>query len=238
MSKYNEIFGESWVRVLKPFLKSPDWENIRAELKKSMSSMEPMYPGIDNIFRAFKLCPYDDIITVFLTTNPYDVHNDGLAFSAKSANYFEDYPPVLDTVFNAVEQDVCNGLYLNRDSDLTRWAVQGALLLNCDLTTVKGKPGEHLKLWHPMMKHIFKHMGEHNTGIIYVLIGQHAHKFAQYIHPENNEIIKLEHPMIALKKKRTWDHKEVFKRINEISTFLNNRSIDWQKNINQWDKQS
>lgn len=230
MSKYNEIFGADWVRVLKPFLQSEEWQILRTELKEA--SKGKIYPHIDDIFRAFKLCPYNELMTVFLTTNPYDVQNDGLAFSTSTTG-MDDNPKVLDCIFDAVQADYpyCNQY---KDSDLGRWAQQGVLLLNCDLTTVKGKPGAHLQMWHPMMKHIFKYLGQYNTGIIYVLIGTHAHKFSQYIIPENNDIFKLEHPMVAVKEKRAWDHKNVFKRINDIGTFLNNRSVDWSKNINKW----
>jgi uracil-DNA glycosylase len=235
MSKYNEIFGETWVRILKPFLQSQEWKEILSELKASRALK--MYPEVDDIFRAFKLCPYNKLVTVFLTTNPYDVQNDGLAFSTPDRDLFKDHPKVLDCIFDAVEQDVCDRPYLNRHSDLERWAKQGVLLLNCDLTAIKGKPGEHLKLWHPLMKALFTHMGEYNTGITYVLIGQHAQKFSRYINKDLNTVFNIEHPMIAVKEKRLWDHKNIFKEINTISKSLNNQEIDWTKNIT-WESQS
>ncbi len=236
MADYKEILGADWARILKPFLQSDEWKSIRQQLIDQNKSLEKMYPIADDIFKAFRSCPYGDMITVFLTTNPYGKDNDGLAFSAKSVDCFEDHPKVLNAVFDAVEQDVADGLYLNRESDLWRWADQGALLLNCDITSLEGKPGAHLGLWHPFMKHLFKFMGQHNTGIVYVLIGLHAHKFERYINKENNDVFLLEHPMAALKEKRPWNHQNIFSRINEISIFLNNRSIDWTQNINKWAK--
>lgn len=235
MADYTEIFGD-WARVLKPFLVSEDWKDIRRELVTHTKSLDKMYPSGDDIFKAFKSCPYNNMITVFLTTNPYGKENDGLAFSSKSTGFMADYPKPLNLIFDAVEVDVANGLYLARDPDLWRWADQGALLLNCDITTVEGNPGSHLKLWHPFMKYLMKFLGQHNTGIIYVLIGTHAHKFAQYINAKNNDIFLLEHPMTAVKEERPWRSQNIFSRINEISTLLNNRSIDWTKSINQWAK--
>jgi uracil-DNA glycosylase len=236
MANYSEILGSDWARILKPFLTSSEWTTIRNELVQQNRSLTKMYPAADDIFKAFRSCPYGEMITVFLTTNPYGKENDGLAFSNKSNDFMRDNPKVLDKIFDAVEVDVASGLYLNRDPDLFRWADQGALLLNCDLTSIEGKPGAHLKLWHPFMKHLMKFMGTYNTGIVYVLIGAHAQKFEQYINKDSNDIIKLEHPMIAVKENRPWKHENVFSRINEISKFLNNRSIDWTKTINQWDK--
>lgn len=234
MADYNEILGKDWTRILKPFLQSDEWKSIRQALVNQNKSLEKMFPGGEDIFKAFKSCPYGEMITVFLTTNPYGKENDGLAFSSKTAHFMDKYPPVLDKIFDAVEVDVADGLYLNRDSDLFRWADQGVLLLNCDLTAIEGKPGAHLKLWHPFMKYLMKFMGQYNTGIVYVLIGSHAHKFEQYINTESNDVFKLEHPMMAVKQKRPWDHQNIFSRINEISTFLNNRSIDWTKTVPQW----
>lgn len=234
MANYTEILGSDWARILKPFLQSDEWKNIRAELVKQTKSLSNMYPASDDIFKAFRSCPYGEMITVFLTTNPYGKENDGLAFSCKSNDFMRDNPKVLDKIFDAVEVDYANGLYLNRDPDLWRWADQGALLLNCDLTSIEGKPGAHLHLWHPFMKHLMQFMGKYNTGIVYVLIGSHAQKFERYINTEANDIIKLEHPMIAVKENRPWKHENVFTRINEISKFLNNRSIDWTKTVPQW----
>ncbi len=87
-----------------------------------------------------------------------------------------------------------------------------------------------------MRKYIFKHMGEFNTGILYVLIGTHAQKFGQYINKEVNDIYNLEHPMMAVKEKRPWKHQNIFSTINRVSKFLNNHEIDWTKTINPWDK--
>jgi uracil-DNA glycosylase len=234
MSKYVELMGRGWARIMKDYLLSEDWPKVRGELKAAMG--KNLYPNVDDIFKCFKHCPYDDLIAVFLTTNSMDSKSDGFAFSSVNMDIFKDLPPVQDKIFDAVEADLKGYPYLNRESQLQRWAEQGVLLLNCDLTTIKGKPGEHLKLWHNFMKHLFKHLGQYNTGIIYVLIGNHPQKFEQYINKENNDIFKLEHPMVAVKEKRPWKHQDVFKRINDISRFLNNRSIDWTKNINPWDK--
>lgn len=237
MADYAEIMGKGWARIMKPFLQSDEWKTIRAELVNQTKSMEKMYPVADDIFKAFRSCPYHDLITVFLTTNPYGKDNDGLAFSSKNTDFIDDWPKPLDLMFDAIEEDVADGIYLARDPDLWRWADQGVLLLNCDITSIEGKPGAHLKLWHPFMKYLFQHLGQYNSGIIYVLIGQHAQKFERYINPEANDIFKLEHPMIAVKKKRPWKHQNVFSRINEISTLLNNRSVNWTKMRKEWEKQ-
>lgn len=235
MADYGEIFGKDWARILKPFLQSDEWKTIRGEIAKMAKNNVEFYPKVDDIFRAFETCPYGEMSTVILTTNPYDVQNDGLAFSCKTADFGDKCPPVLEAIFDGIEQDVCNGLYLNRESDLWRWADQGVLLLNTDLTTIKGKPGAHQKLWFPFVKYVIKTIATYNTGICYILVGSFAQKFAQYINPKNNDIFMLEHPMVAVKEKRKWKHENVFSRVSAITNLLNNRSIDWTKNKKPWD---
>jgi uracil-DNA glycosylase len=235
MADYTEIFGKDWARILKQFLLSDEWKAIRSEIARMAKNKEEFYPGVDSIFRAFEECPYGEMSTVILTTNPYDVQNDGLAFSCKTADFSDKCPSALEKILDGIEEDVCNGLYLNRESDLWRWADQGVLLLNADLTTLKGKPGAHLKRWHPFIKYVIKTIATYNTGICYILIGKFAHKFAQYINPKNNDIFLLEHPMVAIEEKRKWKHENVFSRVSAITNLLNNRSIDWTKNTKKWE---
>lgn len=227
MADYVEIFGKDWAQVLKPFLQSKDWKNILAELKKQ----KELYPDTDDIFKAFKSCPYTELTTVFLTTNPHTIESDGLALSSKNADIMIDYPKVLDVIFDAVEEDVADGLYLNREPDLWRWANQGVLLLSCNLTTLKGDLKAHISLWMPFIKYVLKYLFE-NNNLVYVLIGDHAQKIEKLISLKTNKVFTVEHPMVAMKEKRPWNYKNIFSQINEI---LYHRPIDWTTAFNSWD---
>lgn len=236
MANYNEILGKDWARVLKPFLTSNDWKLIKQELNKCVRGIENMYPNVDSIFNAFTYCPYNELSVVLLTTNSYGADNDGVAFSSSRTPFMSDFPKVLSKIFDAIEKDVSNGLYLNQEPDLWRLAKQGMLLLNCDITSFENKPGKHLKLWHPFIKYVIKYLATYNTGLVYILIGSHAHKFERYIPSENNYIFKVEHPMLSVKENRPWVYNNIFSKTSEIVKKLNNKELDWTKVFVRWEE--
>ena len=230
MSKYEKIFGKGWYTKLKPFLESEEFKKIGRFLKERQNEGIKMYPMFDDVFRAFSECPYEDLTVVVLTNNAYNKETDGIAFSARECEDAGDVPKPLREIFDAVETDCADGLYLDRDPDLTRWARQGVLLLNCDLTTEHNKAGSHIKLWKPFIQYVLKTLREYNNGMIYFCVGKEAQK---YIVEEPtiavllNDVYSVEHPMQAVIKKRPWKHKEMFSTINRVSKFLNEKEIKW-----------
>jgi uracil-DNA glycosylase len=228
VSKYEKIFGPGWYKKLKPFLESEDFKKIGRKLKADQEAGIKIYPLFDDVFRAFKECPYEDLAVVMLTNNAYlKGEMDGLAFSSDKVESMSDIPPVLTKIFDAVEEDVADGLYLDRDNDLTRWARQGVLLLNCDLTTEKGKPGSHIDLWKPFIEYVMKMLRDCNTGLIYCFIGKQSGHHLLAVNEECNDKYIIEHPMNAVIKKRNWKHKQLFSSINRVTNFLNNKEIKW-----------
>jgi uracil-DNA glycosylase len=179
-----------------------------------------VYPGFSDVFRAFKECPLEDLKVVVLTNNSYIKESDGLAFSAREKT------PVLDKIFHAIEEDVADGLYLNRVTDLGRLAEQGILLLNMDLTVNLGDKIDHISIWKPFMNNLFLQLRS-IPGLIFVLIGKQAQEYEIRINEDQNDIYLLEHPMNAVINKRPWRHKSVFSEISRISKFLNNKEIQW-----------
>jgi uracil-DNA glycosylase len=227
MNRYDKLFGEGWAKVLLPFLESNEFKKIGQYLKKQVDAGNSVYPKFDRMFQAFKECPYEKLNAVWLTNNAYKSNMDGIAFSVTRESE-SDTPDALIKIFDAVEQDDARGLYLNRINDLTRWANQGVLLLNCDLHNEKGaKPGAFIELWKPFIEFLFARLRGFNTGLIYVLIGTEAAKYEEYIDGTANPIAKLEHPMLAVREKRPWKHKNIFSDINNTAVFINNVHIDW-----------
>lgn len=221
MSKYKEIFG-TWSDVLIPFTKTPEFKHIKDQLKK----LDMYYPAGEDIFRAFKLCPYEELKAVILTTNPYLSKSDGLAFSSRSTPLYADCPAMLKAVLDAVEQDVGRGLYLQRTTDLSCWAEQGVLLLNLNLTNSKDKFKGHLKLWEPFIDFVFKRLSKKDC-ISYVFVGDTAEKHNKYLNPLENSTYYVEHPMSAIKEGRPWRYKNIFSSISAGTKFINDKEIIW-----------
>ena len=158
MSKLENIFGEGWYGLLGDLLTSEDFKNIGNTLNKSKKKY---YPERENIFNAFKLCPLYKLKVVILGQDPYhDGSATGLAFSNRSDS--TTLSPSLRNIFKEVENNTSNGLKLDQDPNLERWAKQGVLLLNTALTVEKGNPGSHAKLWDSFTKEVLKKIFEYN----------------------------------------------------------------------------
>jgi len=88
-------------------------------------------PPAHLIFRAFDACPFDEVKVVLLGQDPYHgpLQANGLCFSV---NTNVKPPPSLINIFKEIEADLKHPI--SRETDLSRWAKQGVLLLNATLT--------------------------------------------------------------------------------------------------------
>lgn len=225
--KYKGLFG-SWYEIIKPFLVSDDFKKISKHLKERTEEGYTVYPVFDDVFRAFRECPFDKLKVVILTNNSLIEGNDGLALSCRSCNtkLLSTWPKLTQSVMSAFE-DNSNGLYLEQKPDLSYLAKQGVLLLNCDLTTEK-KAGSHLKLWEPFVKYILTVSAELSTFVIFLLVGKEAHKYESIVKDkEKNDVYSIEHPMLAIKEKRNWKHHKIFFTISNITKLIHNEEIKW-----------
>ena len=112
------------------------FREIRNSLMSDHSSGKKIYPGTQEFFKAFEICPYEKVKIVILGQDPYHTPEaaNGLAFSV---NKNQKLPPSLKNIFKEIETDV--GVR-NKSGDLTGWAKQGVLLLNSSLSVIEGMP--------------------------------------------------------------------------------------------------
>jgi uracil-DNA glycosylase len=212
MNKLESYFG-SWYEKLSPFLNSPSFKTILTSLKTS----ENVTPFFNLAFKAFELCPFDKLKVVILTNNSYEKGMLGMAFTG-----YGKYPideKVLGDLLWKTEQD--------RFDKFINWAKQGVLLLNTDLTSIKGQTKVHIKLWEPFIEYLMTMLRTERPGTIYVLAGDVAQSWRPYINLKENDIIPVEHPMVAFAKKRPWVHGDMFNYINRVSNLINDKKINW-----------
>lgn len=226
-NKYEQMVGKEWASKLGPFFDSSEFRNIGKILKHLTDNGTEVFPSYSDIFNAFRLCDFNSVKVVFLTSNCLvEGEGNGLAFSYKKEC---EKTPIGEKILDALADDLDEVVY--RDYDLSDWAKQGVLLLNVDLSTVKGKFGSHIELWKPFTKYVMEQLSLYQTGVIYVLIGKEAHKYKDLINNKSNDIYLLEHPMIAVAKKRRWEHQNIFETINRITPFLHSFTINWVGNL-------
>ncbi|MEN9560991.1 MAG: hypothetical protein RIQ56_264 [Candidatus Parcubacteria bacterium] len=151
-----------------------------------------IFPNPKNIFRAFDLCAFDQVKVVILGQDPYhgEGQANGLCFAVNSGMR---PPPSLQNIFKELESDL--GHAVSHDTDLSRWAKQGILLLNATLTVRASNPGSHQgKGWEQFTDAAIRMLNERREGIVYILWGNYAKQKGAHIDRTKNLVIESPHP--------------------------------------------
>lgn len=150
-------------------------------LNKAISNdINEITPNPQDIFAAFRLCPWDKLKVVILGMDPYPKVGDamGLSFSVPTG---VKIPHSLNAIYKCLAK---SGLIqdMPKHGNLSSWAEQGVLLLNTSLTTKKGKSGAHLSIWKQYTTKIIEAIAakkqEAGVKLIFMLWGNDAQSFA------------------------------------------------------------
>lgn len=130
---------ESWKDVLKDEFEKEYFKELVNFVKQEYSSKK-IFPKGKDIFRAFNLCPFNNVKVVIIGQDPYhgEKQANGLAFSVSRGVL---NPPSLKNIFKELKSDL--GIDIPNTGELESWAKQGVLLLNATLTVEAHKPGSH-----------------------------------------------------------------------------------------------
>ena len=218
----DEYFGD-WMKVLD-----------RNETMKIMGwlrtvNKETLCPNIKDVFKAFKLCPYNKCRVIFVGQDPYPQRGvaQGVLFGNSSDTPENKLSPSLQIVKESVINFEIPHNLITFDPTLESWAKQGILMINSALTTEVGKIGVHMMKWRPFMIAFLKQMSMINPGTIYVLFGSQAQILEPYI-SKNNYVLKIEHPAYFARTNKKMPY-YIWKDINKILYDLYGERIEWFK---------
>lgn len=218
----DEYFGD-WMKVLD-----------RNETMKIMGwlrsiNQSTLCPNIKDVFKAFKLCPYNKCRVVFVSQDPYPQRGvaQGVLFGNSSDTPENKLSPSLQIIKESVINFEIPHNLITFDPTLESWAKQGILMINSALTTEVGKIGVHMMKWRPFMIAFLKQMSMINPGIIYVLFGSQAQILEPYI-SKNNYVLKIEHPAYFARTNKKMPY-HIWKDINKILYDLYGERIEWFK---------
>ena len=217
-----EYFGR-WMRVID-----------KRELESVLSKLGPEYkrkpicPAQSNVFKAFKVCPYDKLKVVMLGQDPYPQKGvaTGILFGNKEGTRDKDLSPSLQIVKEAAINFEIPHNCIIFDPTLESWAKQGILMINSALTVEMNKIGSHVMLWRPFIASLLKKLSENDTGIIYVLFGKQAQTFKPYINKRFNTILEENHPAYFARTGETMPH-TVFEQISKLTKEMYGMPITW-----------
>lgn len=215
-----EYFG-GWLRVFD----IGELDKITFALSH-LYAAKKVYPSYGDIFRAFELCPYEEVKVVFLGQDPYPQRDvaTGILFGNKADVAESELSPSLNIVKEAAINFEVPHNSVIFDQTLESWAKQGVLMLNSALTVEMNKVGSHTMLWRPFISSLLKNLSETNPGLIYVLFGNQAKTFRHYI--TSGDIVIVPHPAYNARI-GTKMESSLFTNINKKLKEKYNSTIKW-----------
>lgn len=240
--------GSEWYSKLKDTLSHEDLYNVSNYLRER-SQVSKGYPPKKTIiipekkdwFKAFRLTPFSDVRVVILGSTPYDkVINgqpisDGLAWSSEEPF---DIPKACTDIFDELERDVYDGIYLSRNTDFKRWASQGVFMLNEFLTCEEKNPAAHKEIgWNTLTTQALKLLIEDPNPKIFVIWGLDSSIFfEETLHQSKthgkHHVLKAQEPGLEYDEEikgilPPFEGCKHFSKINTLLKDLHNYEIQW-----------
>lgn len=186
-----ELLPSSWRTVLEPHL-DPAPTAALGEFVAGEYATGAVFPPLDDLFTAFRLCPPQECRVLILGQDPYHKAGQahGLSFSVREG---VRVPPSLRNVFKELADDL--GVPVARSGDLSRWAAQGVLLLNAVLTVREGKPGSHAgKGWEEFTDATIRALDAQQQRVVFLLWGSYARRKRELVTNPAHVVLEAGHP--------------------------------------------
>lgn len=214
----------NWLDIIKDESKQDYFKAIIEKVQLD-AKQHTIYPTKENLFNAFKLCPYESTKVVILGQDPYVNLNQahGLSFSVPIET---DVPRSLRNIYEELKMDL--GINPPSHGNLEGWAKQGVLLLNSILTVRAGQSVSHKDFgWETFTDRIISILDQKDSPIVFVLWGGFARKKSKLIH--NQFIIESAHPS-PLSAHNGFFGTKPFSTTNNFLIKNNQVPIDWDLN--------
>lgn len=214
----------SWKNHLEGEFEKSYFKELTSFVKNEYRSAT-IYPPPKNIFRAFDLCPFEQVKVVILGQDPYHGARqaNGLSFAVEDG---VRPPPSLQNIFKEIESDLGKPL-VHTGGDLSRWARQGVLLLNATLTVRGGLAGSHQgKGWEQFTDAAIRALSQEREHLVFILWGNYARQKGASIDRAKHLIIESAHPSPFSANNGFFGSKP-FSKANEYLKEHGKTPIDW-----------
>lgn len=211
---------------------------LTAALRGLSCDPATMTPPPALIMRALALCSIANTRVVILGQDPYPTAGEamGLCFSTPRVNPVTGRPvtppPSLRNIYQCLVE--CGLMRVApTHGDLTAWAKQGVLMLNCALTTLIGRPNAHATIWQPYTDELIKEISMVSAHrLVFILLGKFAQAKASLIQPRHT-VLSWGHPSPQNPANRStadpghFIHCTVFTEANRVLRENGTAEINW-----------
>lgn len=183
-----------WREVLFSEIKKEYFLKLKTFLNAERLRGICVYPSENQIFKAFKKTPFEEVRVVILGQDPYHGFKqaDGLCFSVPPGTI---WPPSLKNIYKEVFLDTGEAIPVS--GSLERWARQGVFLLNTILTVCHGEPLSHKNIgWELFTDVVIQKLWEREDPLVFLLWGKNAQdKKKLFKNPRNcHLVLSCAHP--------------------------------------------
>lgn len=183
------MIGNDWDDILKDLYNEEYFKKLMLKVNSEYEN-KVIYPPKNEMFNAFKLTPFKDVLVVIVGQDPYHGEGEahGLSFSVRDGIKL---PPSLKNIYKELNNDL--GVPIKTSGDLSSWAKQGVLMLNSSLTVEKDNANSHSKIgWQQFTDDVIRIIDNNKTNVVFILWGNYARNKKELI--KNNYIIESAHP--------------------------------------------
>lgn len=214
----------SWKAHLQSEFDKPYFANLTQFVRDEYSRALCFPPG-KLIFNAFNLCPFDKVKVVIIGQDPY--HELGQAHGLSfSVNDNVAFPPSLQNIFKEINDDL--DVPIPTSGNLTRWAVQGVMLLNATLTVRQHEAGSHQRHgWEEFTDAVIKVLNAEKSHLVFLLWGGYARSKAYLIDRTKHCVLESVHPSPLSANRGGWFGNHHFSRCNAYLQDQGIAPIEW-----------
>jgi uracil-DNA glycosylase len=185
-----ELLPAPWRDALAPFVDPADLAAL-AGFVAAEYARHTVYPPVEHLFSAFRLCAPDQVRVLILGQDPYHRPGQahGLSFSVPPG---VAVPPSLRQVYKEMREELGAA---PGDGDLTGWARQGVLLLNAVLTVREGQPASHANRgWERFTDAAIRAVDATDHRVVFLLWGNYAKAKAALVTGRQHVVLPAGHP--------------------------------------------
>lgn len=220
----NVKIEKSWGEALRDEFEQPYFAELSGRLHAEKNAGKVIYPPGSQIFKAFELCPLDQVKVVILGQDPYHGAGQAMGLSFSVPDNIPA-PPSLKNIFKEIEDDL--GIRMSGRPNLEYWARQGVLLLNAVLTVRAGEPTSHSAIgWQKFTDSVIKTISDKKEGVVFLLWGNYARSKAPLIDSQKHHILEAAHPS-PLARGAFFGCRH-FSRTNNLLIAGGKTPIDWK----------